>query len=73
MIVGCPSSVVNRRQILLQSTPPPKLRAAFFLPNLAEMILIWSSLIIVQMVSVHCIFRAYRLKKSFEMKTLKFF
>ena len=36
--------------------------SGFFLPNLAGIILIWPSLIIVQMVMVHCIFRSHRLK-----------
>ena len=37
------------------------------------MILIWPSLIIVQMVQVHCISRSHRLKIDFEMKTSKIF
>ena len=37
-----------------------------FLPNLAEMILIWSSLIFVQMVLVCCISMSRRLKLDFQ-------
>ena len=49
MIVGCPPCVV-RRERLLQRESPPKLLAGF-LQNIAGMILIWPSLIIVQKVS----------------------
>ena len=45
----------------------------FFLLNLAGIILIWLSFIIVQMVIVHFISRSPRLKIDFEMKTLKIF
>ena len=69
-LVRRPSSTVRRQQ-LLQRTSPNVL--AGFLPNLAGMILIWSSLILVQMVMVRCISRSHRLKKDFEMKTLKIF
>ena len=50
--------VVCSRQ-LLQKTSAPELLAGF-LPNLAGMILIWPSFIIIQM--VHCISRSHRLK-----------
>ena len=49
------SVVVVRRQQLLQRTFPHQLLAGFG-PNLAGMILIWSSIIIVQKVPVRCIF-----------------
>ena len=70
-VVRRPSFIVRHQQ-LLQRTSPPKLLAGF-LPNLTGMILIWSSLIIVQMVMVCCISRSHRLKRVFEMKTLKIF
>ena len=76
MIIGCPSfvvcrpSCVVRHQELLQRTSLPKLLVGF-LPNLAGMILIWPSLMVVQMVLVGCISRSHRLKSIFEMKTLK--
>ena len=41
-----------------------------FLPILAGIILIWPSLIIVQMVMVHCIYRSHRLKIDEKFKTL---
>ena len=49
---------------LSSTTSPPKLLAGF-LPNLAGMILIWPSLIIVQMVLVRCISRSHRQKIDF--------
>ena len=58
------------RQQLLQRTSPPKLPPGF-LPNLAGMILVWPSLIIVQMVSVHCISRSHRLKIDFQDENFK--
>ena len=61
MIVGCPSSVMGRQQLLQRTYP----KLAGFLPNLAGMILIGPSLIIVQMVPVHCISRSHRLKLDF--------
>ena len=65
----CGMSVVRRQQ-LLQKTSYPKLLAGFR-PNLAGMILIWPSLIIVQMVSVHCISRSNRLKIYFQDENFK--
>ena len=63
---------VVRHQQLLQRTSPLKLLVGI-LPNLAGMILIWPSLILVQMVPFHCISRPHRLKIDFEIKTLKIF
>ena len=63
MIIGCPSSVVHRQQ-LLYMTSPPKLLAGI-LPNLVGMILIWFSLKIVQMVPVYCISRSHRIEIDF--------
>ena len=59
-----------RRQQLLQTTSPPKLLAEF-LPNLAGMILICPSLIIVQMVFVRCVSRSHRLKIDIQDKNFK--
>ena len=70
-VVRCEACFVRHKQ-LLQRTSPPKLLAGF-LPNLAGMILIWPSLIIVQMVLVCCISRSHRLKIDFRDKTLKIF
>ena len=50
------SSSVVRRQQLLQRTSPPKVLARF---DLTGMILLWLSLIIVQMVPVCCISRSH--------------
>ena len=54
------ASYVACCQQSLQRTSPPKLLAGF--TNLTGMILIWPSVIIVQMVKVHCISRSHRLK-----------
>ena len=48
----------------------PKLLAGFF-PNLAGIILVWPSLIIVQMVPVSCISRSHKLKIDFQDEKLK--
>ena len=64
------AACVVRHQQLLQTTSPPKLLAVFW-PNLVGMILIWPSLSIVQMVSVHCISRSYRLKIDFQGENFK--
>ena len=45
--VACVSCDVRRQQLLQRTSPNPQ---AGFLPNSAEMILIWPSLIIVQMI-----------------------
>ena len=63
MIIGCPLCVVPRQQLL-------KRTSLDFLPNLAGIILIWPSLISVQMVMVHCIFRSHRLKIDEKFKTI---
>ena len=60
MIIRCLHHCVLCGQQLLQRTSPKLL--AGFLSNLVLMILIWPSLIIVQMVPVHCISRSHRLK-----------
>ena len=60
---------VIRCQQLLQRTSP-KLLAGFW-PNLKGMILIWPSLIILQMVLVCCISRSHRLKIDFWDKNFK--
>ena len=44
-----------------------------FLPNMAGMVLIWHSLIIVQMVLVRCIPRSHRLKIDFQDENFKNF
>ena len=59
-----------RRQQLLQRISPSKLLAGF-ITNLAGMILIWPSLMIVKMVLVCCISRSHRLKKFFNEKIKK--
>ena len=70
------SSIVRRltcvvcRQQLLQKTSSPKQLAGFW-PNLAGMILIWPSLIILQMILVHCISRSHRLKIDFQDENFK--
>ena len=64
------ASCVMCRQQLIQRTSFPKLLGGF-LPNLAEMILTWPSLIIVQMVLVQYISRSHRLKIGFQDENLK--
>ena len=66
MIIGCLSSVVRRQQ-LLQRTSPSKLMTGF-LPNLTEIILIRSSLV---MVMVCCISRSHMLKIFFQDENFK--
>ena len=61
-------SAVCRQQLLQRASP--KLLSVFW-PNLAEMILIWPSIIIVQMVLVCCISRSHRLKIDFRDKNFK--
>ena len=68
-MAGCPSWV-KRRQQLLQRTSPPKLLAEF-LPNLAGMILIYPSLIIVQIVPIRCVSKSHRLKIDFQDENYK--
>ena len=51
-------------------TSPPKLLVGFW-PNMAGMILIWSSLMIVQIFEVCCISRSHRLKIDFRDETFK--
>ena len=63
------SSVVRRQQLLLRTSPPTLLGG--FVSNLTEMILIWPSLKIVQMVLVHCISRSGKLKIDFQYKNFK--
>ena len=65
----CWMSVVRRQQ-LLQRTSPPKLLVGFKL-NLVGMILIWSTLKIVQMVLLHCIARPHRGKRDFQDENFK--
>ena len=65
-------SCVVCRQQLLQRTSPPK-QLAGFLPNLAGLILMWPSWIIVQVVSVCCIYRSYRLNIGFQNENFKIF
>ena len=66
--VACVSCDVRRQQLLQRTSPNPQ---AGFLPNSAEMILIWPSLIIVQMVLVRCISRSHRLKINFQDENFK--
>ena len=54
----------------MQRTSPLELLAGF-LPNLAEMILTWPSLIIIQMVMVCFISRSHRLKIDFRDENFK--
>ena len=68
-MAGCPSWVKCRQQ-LLQRTSPPKLLAEF-LPNLAGIILIYPSLIIVQIVPIRCVSRSHRLKIDFQDENYK--
>ena len=63
-----PSCVVRCQQLLFR-TSPPKLQAEFS-SNLDGMTLIWSSLIIVQMVMVRCISRSHRLEIDFRDKNM---
>ena len=65
----CWMSAVSRQQLLQRTSP--KLLAGF-LPNLAAMIIIWPSIIIVQMVMVRCISRSHRLKIDFRDENSKF-
>ena len=73
MIVGCPPSVVRRASSVVnnffQRTSPKLLTG--FIPNLEEMILIWPSLIIVQMIMVRCISRSHRLNVDFKEENFK--
>ena len=62
MIVCSPSSSVQRTS--------PRLLAGFQ-PTLAGMIFIKPSLIIVQMILVHCISRSHKLKIDFQYENFK--
>ena len=68
MIIRCLLLVIVPLQQLLQRTSPK-----LFAQNLAGLIIICPSLIIVQMVSVCSISRSHSLKIDFDMKTLKIF
>ena len=72
MIVGCPASGVIWRQQLHQRTSVPELLARFK-PNLAGMIRLWPSLIIILMVLVRGISRPHRLKINFQDENFKIF
>ena len=69
VINGCASCAVCHQQSL-QRTSSPKLPAGFG-PNLAGMILIWPSLITVQMVLIHFISRSHWLKIDFRDENFK--
>ena len=73
MIIGYArraSSVVVRRQQLLQKTSPDNYWLDFDL-NLAVTILVLPSMKIVQMVLVRCISRSHKLKIDFRDETFK--
>ena len=67
------SSHEPKAQFELLLTYVVKGQLAGFWPNLAGIILIWFSLIIVQMVPVHCISRSHRLKINLRYENLKNF